>query len=122
MTIHISPGAVLTALVFAAIGAGVAVGLMVWEPWDGDGEGTMTTEQQATPPARGAPTQAEREAEEVSLCLQAQQAAAEFDAAREATAAREEARAEARGRRVLTIFTQSSAPDSVQAAIDRYCK
>ncbi len=36
MTIRISLGTVLAALVFIAIGAGTAVGVMLWEPWDGD--------------------------------------------------------------------------------------
>ena len=36
MTIHFSLWTVLAATVFAALGAGVAVGVMAWEPWDGD--------------------------------------------------------------------------------------
>ena len=36
MTIRISLGTVLAALVLLAIGAGTAVGVMLWEPWDGD--------------------------------------------------------------------------------------
>ena len=39
MTIRISLGTVLAALVFIAIGAGTAVSVMLWEPWDGDREG-----------------------------------------------------------------------------------
>ena len=35
MTIRISLGTVLAALVLLAIGAGTAVGVMLWEPWDG---------------------------------------------------------------------------------------
>ncbi len=42
MTIRISLTAVISALVFAAIGAGGAVGVILWEPWDGDGEGGRT--------------------------------------------------------------------------------
>ncbi len=33
MTIRISLGTVLAALVLIAIGAGTAVGVMLWEPW-----------------------------------------------------------------------------------------
>ena len=36
MTIRISLGTVLASLGLIAIGAGVAVGVMLWEPWDGD--------------------------------------------------------------------------------------
>ena len=38
MTVRISLGTLLAALVFAAIGAGVAVGVMFWEPWDDSGD------------------------------------------------------------------------------------
>lgn len=36
---------VLVALVFTAVGAGGAVGLMAWEPWDGDDEGGGSSAQ-----------------------------------------------------------------------------
>ena len=39
MTIRISLGILVVALVFAAVGAGTAVGVMVWEPWDGNDGG-----------------------------------------------------------------------------------
>ncbi len=42
MTIRISLATVLAALAFVAIGAGTAVGVMLWEPWGGDGEGGRT--------------------------------------------------------------------------------
>ena len=45
MTVRISLGAVLTALFFAAVGAGGAVGVMLWEPWEGDNGST----EQAVP-------------------------------------------------------------------------
>ncbi len=38
MTVRISLSTVLVALVFAAIGAGGAVGVIVWEPWDDSGD------------------------------------------------------------------------------------
>ena len=38
MTIRVSLRTVLVALVFAAIGAGGAVGVIVWEPWDDSGD------------------------------------------------------------------------------------
>ena len=44
MNIRISLGTVLAALIFAAIGAGTAVGVMLWEPWDaGDTESPIST-------------------------------------------------------------------------------
>ncbi len=45
MTVRISLGVVLIALFFAAVGAGGAVGAMLWEPWEGDNGGT----EQAVP-------------------------------------------------------------------------
>ena len=42
MTIRISIRTVLAALGLIAIGAGTAVGVMLWEPWDGNGEGGRT--------------------------------------------------------------------------------
>ena len=46
MTIRISLGTVLAALVLIAIGAGTAVGVMLWEPWNGDGSGSVVTEEE----------------------------------------------------------------------------
>ena len=48
MNIRISLSTVLVALVFSAIGAGVAVGLMAWEPWDGDEGSVMDNEGTAS--------------------------------------------------------------------------
>ena len=46
MTIRISLGTVLIALVLVATGAGTAVGVMLWEPWDGNGsDGNATVEE-----------------------------------------------------------------------------
>ena len=42
MTIRISIGVVVVTLVSVALGAGGAVGVMLWEPWDGDGDGGRT--------------------------------------------------------------------------------
>ncbi len=42
MTIHISLGTVLIAIVLVTIGAGTAVGVMLWEPWDGGYERRFT--------------------------------------------------------------------------------
>lgn len=86
MSVRITLITLLVALALVAIGAGGAVGVMLWEPWDGDGESPGATEQQATPSAATGPTQAE----EVMICLEAQQAAADFLAAEEARAARQE--------------------------------
>lgn len=36
MTVRVSVGAILVALLLVAIGAGGAVGVMLWEPWDGE--------------------------------------------------------------------------------------
>ncbi len=41
MIIRNSLGTVLAALFFIAIGAGAAVGVMLWEPWDGGGEDSV---------------------------------------------------------------------------------
>lgn len=38
MTLRLSLGTVIIAVAFAALGAGVAAGVMAWEPWDGDGD------------------------------------------------------------------------------------
>lgn len=44
MTMRISLATVIVALAFAALGAGVAVGVMFWEPWDGgDTEAPIST-------------------------------------------------------------------------------
>ena len=48
MTIRISLSTVLVALVLLAIGAGTAVGVMLWEPWDGDKGNTKGSEGSAT--------------------------------------------------------------------------
>ena len=48
MTIRISLGTVLIAIALVAIGAGTAVGVMLWEPWDGDGEVVDTPSLQPT--------------------------------------------------------------------------
>ena len=55
MTIRISLSTVLVALVFAAIGAGGAVGVILWEPWDDSGD--KRDETAALAPS----TQAEKE-------------------------------------------------------------
>ncbi len=44
MNIRVSLGVVLAALVFAAVGAGTAVGIMLWEPWAEDGGGIRQSE------------------------------------------------------------------------------
>ena len=50
MTIRISLGTVLAALVLIAISAGTAVGVMLWEPWDGgDGEKRAEPTEPETP-------------------------------------------------------------------------
>ena len=57
MTIRISLGTVLAALVFIAIGAGTAVGVMLWEPWDGDDDGDGSEAvAEASPSADPTPT------------------------------------------------------------------
>ncbi len=61
MTVRISPGVMLVALFFAAVGAGGAVGAMLWEPWEGDNGGT----EQAVPvpqPTPGEPRLTKQEA------------------------------------------------------------
>ena len=57
MTIRISLSTVLVALAFAVIGAGGAVGVMVWEPWDGgdDGDGSEAAAK-ASPTSAPEPT------------------------------------------------------------------
>ena len=42
MTIRISLATVIVAVIFAAVGAGVTVGVMLWEPWDGGYERRFT--------------------------------------------------------------------------------
>ncbi len=60
MTIRISLVTVLAALVFVAIGAGAAVGVMLWEPWgDGDGDDAVA-EASPTAAPRSAPTPYQR--------------------------------------------------------------
>ncbi len=42
MTIRISLATAIVAVVFAGVGAGVVVGVMAWEPWDGGYERRFT--------------------------------------------------------------------------------
>ena len=51
MTIRISLGTALVALVFAAIGAGGAVSVMLWEPWDDGGGEEISERAEPTEPA-----------------------------------------------------------------------
>ena len=124
MTIRISLSTVLVALVFAAIGAGTAVGVMLWEPWD-DGDQPIAVEQQLTPTETGptrAELDAERQREEDTLCLEAKQTAASQEAAHVARQAAIE-RGEIRASRLSDFSLFSSGVDkSVLDAIDRYCK
>ncbi len=56
MTIRISLGTVLAALAFIAIGAGTAVGVMLWEPWDGgEGNGKASTQTEEPTPTEPEP-------------------------------------------------------------------
>ncbi len=48
MTIRVSLGTVLIALVLVATDAGTAVGVMLWEPWDGGGGGRTVVEPSPT--------------------------------------------------------------------------
>jgi hypothetical protein len=55
MTIRISLVTVLAALAFVTIGAAGAAGVMLWEPWDGDGNSAEESPTSAPEPA-SAPT------------------------------------------------------------------
>ena len=102
----------LVAMVFAAIGAGVAVGGMAWEPWSDDA--ASVSSETPTPTRRPGLTQddiekAQRERD--GLCLEALQA----DANAETAAYAKPSRSERSFRFYLT-------PPEIQMQIDRYCR
>ncbi len=84
MTVRISPGVVLVALFFVAVGAGGAVGVMLWEPWEGDNGRT----EQAVPVPQPTPDEPRLTAAEAIGLV-----SAGCDNAARAAALRENARA-----------------------------
>ncbi len=60
MTLRLSLGTVIIAVAFAALGAGVAAGVMAWEPWDGDGDDDEVASEAPPTPVPAKPTPYQR--------------------------------------------------------------